>query len=351
MTYNTRVLSGIVPDQDDGYGTLSFAYAVNGIQNGEMDGMALVDPLGQVVQFLSYEGSFTAGNGPAAGLTSTDIGVSEGGSSPVGFSLQLTGAGASYADFTWVAARDDNFGAVNTDQDFIGANATGLVSIGDASLVEGDSGETLMVFTVNRAGGLGQSAGVDWFLNLTPGGADAADLGAGQPLSGHVDFAPGVASMQIAIAIAGDDGFGEGNETFNILLANPTGNIAITDGIGDRHDPQRRSARPRHLRDPGRGACNRPMSASRSRTTGIVTGVVGNGFYLQDAGGDGNARTSDAIFVFTDSAPGGRGRRRGDRARHRSPSSCPAPTASPSPSSRPRQRDRPVERQRSARER
>lgn len=39
-------------------------------------------------------------------------------------------------------------------------------------------------------------------------------------------------------------------------------------------------------------------------TTGVVTAVDSNGFYLQDAAGDGNAATSDGIFVFTSSAPG-----------------------------------------------
>ncbi len=38
-------------------------------------------------------------------------------------------------------------------------------------------------------------------------------------------------------------------------------------------------------------------------TTGVVTAVDSNGFYLQDAAGDGNAATSDGIFVFTSSAP------------------------------------------------
>jgi 2',3'-cyclic-nucleotide 2'-phosphodiesterase (5'-nucleotidase family)/predicted extracellular nuclease len=36
---------------------------------------------------------------------------------------------------------------------------------------------------------------------------------------------------------------------------------------------------------------------------GIVTATVGNGFYFQDATGDGDANTSDALFVFTGSAP------------------------------------------------
>ncbi|MGK7890938.1 MAG: endonuclease/exonuclease/phosphatase family protein, partial [Leptolyngbyaceae cyanobacterium] len=39
-------------------------------------------------------------------------------------------------------------------------------------------------------------------------------------------------------------------------------------------------------------------------TTGIVTAVDTNGFYLQDATGDNDIATSDAIFVFTGSAPG-----------------------------------------------
>ncbi|HEX8262620.1 MAG TPA: Calx-beta domain-containing protein, partial [Allosphingosinicella sp.] len=299
--YNTRTLAGVVPNQDDGYGTLAFTYAVNGVQNGDFDGVALVDPSGKVVQFLSWEGSIVASNGPAAGMRSTDIGVFEGSSSPLGFSLQVVGSGASAADFTWVSARDDNFGAVNTDQDFIGPNATGQVRIGDASVVEGDSGTSMLVFTVTRAGGLGQAAGVDWVLNLTPGGADLADLGAGQPLSGHVDFGVGVSSVTISIAVAGDT-VSEGNETLNVLLANATGNIALADASGTgtilNDDPL--ALKIYQIQGEGHSTA---YAGQPVTTSGIVTGVVGNGFYLQDPDGDGNARTSDAIFVFTGAAP------------------------------------------------
>ena len=38
-------------------------------------------------------------------------------------------------------------------------------------------------------------------------------------------------------------------------------------------------------------------------TTGIVTALESNGFYLQDPNGDGDIATSDGIFVFTNSAP------------------------------------------------
>ena len=37
-------------------------YPLDGLQNGSPDGVALVDPQGNVLQFLSYEGTFTASN-------------------------------------------------------------------------------------------------------------------------------------------------------------------------------------------------------------------------------------------------------------------------------------------------
>lgn len=116
--YNTTALSGILPDQDNGYGTLAFA--ISGIQNGAPDGIALVNADGEVVEFLSYEGTLIATDGPASGLTSTDLGVSETSSTPVGFSLQLVGSGSSSIDFTWSDAIASTSGAVNTGQSFGG---------------------------------------------------------------------------------------------------------------------------------------------------------------------------------------------------------------------------------------
>jgi endonuclease I len=93
-------------------------YPVDGLQNGSPDGIALVDPQGNVVQFLSYEGTMTAANGPAAGMTSTDIGVSEPNSAPVGTSLQLRGSGNVYADFAWAESATQTFGTCNNGQTF-----------------------------------------------------------------------------------------------------------------------------------------------------------------------------------------------------------------------------------------
>ena len=95
-------------------GRRSLTYPVNGIQNGAPDGVALVFQGTTVIQFLSYEGTFTATTGPANGLTSTDIGVIEIGSEPLGLSLQLVGDGTSYADFTWSAPAGQSPEAVNS---------------------------------------------------------------------------------------------------------------------------------------------------------------------------------------------------------------------------------------------
>jgi len=46
-----------------------------------------------------------------------------------------------------------------------------------------------------------------------------------------------------------------------------------------------------------------PVAGELVETTGLVTAVDDDGFYLQDAVGDGDPQTSDGLFVFTSSAP------------------------------------------------
>lgn len=119
-SYDTDSLSGTIPDQQSGFGTVVLNYPSNGIQNGAPDGVALVDASSTVIQFLCYEGTFTAVGGPADGLTCVDIGVSESGTGAVGNSLQLSGSGTTYEDFTWQAEAANTFGAINTGQTFGG---------------------------------------------------------------------------------------------------------------------------------------------------------------------------------------------------------------------------------------
>ncbi len=128
--YSVTALSGTIDNEAGGQGALSFA--IVGLQNGSPDGVALVDDGGTVVDFVSYEGSLTATDGPAAGMTSTDVGVSESGSTLAGESLQLI-------DGVWTGPADDSPGDLN------GAGGPGpelkLISeiqgAGDASPLDG----------------------------------------------------------------------------------------------------------------------------------------------------------------------------------------------------------------------
>ncbi len=108
-------------------GTVKIAvlsYPSNGIQNGANDGIALVNGSGSLVQFISYEGAIKASNGPAAGVTSTNLSVAEDNSTVPGRSLQLGGTGTGSSSFTWRAAATQTAGACNNSQTFTSATNT-----------------------------------------------------------------------------------------------------------------------------------------------------------------------------------------------------------------------------------
>ncbi len=121
--YATLNLSGTTANQCGGHGTVVATVGTTGMQNGAPDGLALVNAAGTVVQFLSYEGTFTATDGPASGRASTAVPTSEISTTPVGQSLQLSGTGSKASDFTWQAPRTSSFGACNTGQTLSGAPA------------------------------------------------------------------------------------------------------------------------------------------------------------------------------------------------------------------------------------
>ncbi len=89
--YNSTPLSGC-PDGEINNGYTLYVCDIAGIQNGSPDGIALANTTtNTLIQFISYEGSFTAVGGIADGEASLDIGVSEPGNTPVGLSLSFDG--------------------------------------------------------------------------------------------------------------------------------------------------------------------------------------------------------------------------------------------------------------------
>lgn len=154
-----------------------------GIQNGgtggtEPDGFALVDNNGQLVEFLSYEGSFVAADGAAVGVRSTDIGVMEDSPVPeVGLSLHRSDDGRS-----WTGPSASDMGYVNhcgapppASVTFSGRSATA-----DPPLPVGFEGQ---IFATERIGGAVVTTTFTW-TSETPAVASIDEDGVLRALSG-----------------------------------------------------------------------------------------------------------------------------------------------------------------------
>ncbi|EMI42520.1 lamin tail domain-containing protein [Rhodopirellula sp. SWK7] len=231
--YGTDTLSGTIVDSGNGFGFVTVDYPTNGLQNGSPDGIALVDDNGDVVQFLSYEGTLTATSGPAAGMTSEDVGVSETNSTTPGTSLQLGGSGALYSDFTWQASDTETSGAINNNQTFLGSGSTTLnIAPLDAVKAEGDAGTTAYTFRVTRVGDTSGTSSVAWTKNDVD--TNASDFSGS--VSGTVNFLAGEVSKDITINVVGDT-TAESNEDFTVSLSSPVdatiGNASASGTIQD----------------------------------------------------------------------------------------------------------------------
>lgn len=211
-----------------------------------------------------------------------------------------TVAAGGYLYLRWIST--GSTGSGNRDEvgiDNVGVTAhlstTPTAGVANISFAEGNDANTTAYFTVTRSNGAGE-ASVDYAT------ADGSAL-AGQDYvatSGTVSFAAGETSKTIAVQILGDT-VHEANETFTLNLSNPVGfevpaTTATATIVNDDTGPV-------GIYDiQGRG--HRSLFTGETvATSGVVTSVESNGFYLQDPNGDGDNATSDAIFVFTSSTP------------------------------------------------
>lgn len=359
--YATVDLSGELQDQQNGFGTRAFLQA--GIQNGSPDGLALIDDAGAVVQFISYEGSFTAVGGPADGLVSSDIGVSEPSSTVVGDSLQLSGTGTVFEDFFFASAAANTQGAVNGAQTFdvasppsppnpppspppnpsvfvnelhydnTGADTGEFVEIAGPAgtalsgwqlvLYNGNGGAPYRTIDLNgvipdQQNGFGVlsffEAGIQ---NGSPDGLALVDSDGSviQFLSYEGSFtamggpADGLESVDIGASEPGSTPVGNSLQLSGTGLlfsdfvfggpnANSAGAININQTFSAPLPPQIVSI----FNIQGAGHIS-PFVDAIVQTSGVVTAIANNGFYLQDPVGDFDQATSDALFVFTNSRP------------------------------------------------
>jgi hypothetical protein len=185
------------------------------------------------------------------------------------------------------------------------------VSIGDASVVEGDSGSVNLVFTLTRTGGTGA-----FDVNFQTVDVTATSTGPGQDYvttSGTVNFAAGQNTATISVPVLGDTA-AESNETFQVQLISATNDAVIVDNlavgtiVNDEptfiHDIQGTSYYSPILAGEGKTAFN-VASTTVVTIRGIVTAVdnVGDrqGYYITEESSDwdSNPFTSEGIFVMT----------------------------------------------------
>lgn len=131
-SYRSVPLQSDIPDQEGGFGAV--AVFLDSLQNGPADGIALVDAMNRVVEWLSYEGQLLALDGPAMGMLSNALGVFQTPGADIGSSLQRTGTGASPTAFAWVGPLPNSPGSINAAQRFL-ATATAVSEPGPLLLV------------------------------------------------------------------------------------------------------------------------------------------------------------------------------------------------------------------------
>ncbi len=174
------------------------------------------------------------------------------------------------------------------------------LSINDVTQAEGNSGTTAFNFTVSLTGPAG-AGGVTFNASTADGTATApGDYTALVSQPGSISV--GNTSTTVTVQVNGDLVI-EANETFFVNIANVVGaNPGDVQGLGTITNDDI-GLTPIHTIQ-GSGTSS-PLVSTSVTTSGIVTGVKSNGFFIQepDASVDADPNTSEGILVFTSSAP------------------------------------------------
>ena len=255
------------------------------------------EALATVVDLVGYgTANFFEGSGAAPGLSAVNSGFRG--------SAGCTDTDNNAADFSAAPASPRNSASP------LNACSTGpILSIGDVSQAEGDAGSVGFLFTVSLSGAAGPG-GVTFDVGTADGTASSAaseDYTA-TSLDGET-IAAGETSTSFSVPVTGDMAF-EPDETFFVNVTNVTGaTLADGQGLGtiqndDEGNPCELSFTPIYdIQGSGLATSIPGNLTTQGVVVGDYEGSAGlQGFYMQDLDGDGDATTSDAIFVFTGSA-------------------------------------------------
>lgn len=193
-----------VSDDQNGYGVEPILSSVT--LPDATTGLALTTPTDDLVQFVSYEGSVTAVDGPALGTTSTDLGTDPGESAGTDQTLQLIGTGNTFDDFTVAVQAIDFVSPVNQNQAFQDPAVT--LATADGSIGENGGSTTVTVAITD-------TPPVETVVTLALDNATDASLS-----STTVTFEANTTSLTRTVTLSGvDDADSEGDEDVNVSIS------------------------------------------------------------------------------------------------------------------------------------
>lgn len=220
--YGSAVISGTIPDQENGYGTLAFTFPPATLTN-DPGGIAVVNASGEVTNFISYEGvPMTALDGPAIGLAARQTNTHS--ATNNNQSIQLQGTGSVYTDFTWSPLFTKTPGQVNkafnnNKQVFVQPTYVNL-SVSTNIITEGATSNTL-VATVTAT-------------RPVVGNQSVSIQGSGTNIDGN-DFSlqfltitiPNGATTGTTIVTIKNDAEIEGTETLRLTISRPSKSVFL----------------------------------------------------------------------------------------------------------------------------
>jgi predicted extracellular nuclease len=180
---------------------------------------------------------------------------------------------------------------------------TPTLSINNVTQAEGNAGTSTFTFTVS----LTSAAPSTVTFDIATADGTAQDDNPATEDNDYVaksetgrTIAAGATTATFTVTVNGDT-VTEPNETFFVNVTNVVGAIAgDTQGLGTISNDDATTLTIAQIQG---SSTSSPFNGSQVTTTGIVTARKTNGYFLQDPAGDADPNTSEAIFVFTSSAP------------------------------------------------
>jgi predicted extracellular nuclease len=249
-----------------------------------------------IIDFVGYGTAANCNetaNAPAPSTTTADIRAMNG----------CTETDNNSTDFAAGAPNPRN---TSTTFNVCGGGGLPNLSINDVAIAEGNSGTTTFTFTVSLSSAAG-AGGVSF--NIATADGTAQDDNPATEDNDYVPFnltgesiAQGNQTKMYSVTVNGDI-TPETNETFFVNVTSVTG-ANVTDGQGQgtiNNDDVTITA----IHDIQGNGSSSPLVGQSVTTSGIVTGLRSNGFYIQvpNASVDADPNTSEGMLVFTSSAP------------------------------------------------